>query len=200
MSRGFIKWVGKNWKCQRKKEEWASWSFIVLIKLYLQSNVGAFWKMKTTLSLELWKLNIIRGVRFLKHKGDTDLPMPAGVKCSLLKEWLIWRIGNGTSVQIWGDKWLPRLSTYAVQSQPIILNKDSKVSALINDDMRWWNQTLLQENFSQEEMQLIQSIPIGSTSQCDVQIWRGTASGSFMVRSAYHLAKELSTTSKVESS
>ena len=85
--------------------------------------------------------------------------------CGLVKEGLIWRIGNGTSVKIWGDKWLPMPSTYTVQSQPITLTREVKVSALIDEGTRWWNQTLLQENFNQKEVQLIQSILVRSSSQ-----------------------------------
>jgi hypothetical protein len=58
----------------------------------------------------------------------------------------------------------------------------------------------VEPNFAPRKFLSIQSIPIGSTSQHDMQIWRGTALGSFTVRSAYHLAKELSTISKAKSS
>ena len=36
--------------------------------------------------------------------------------CNIVGERLIWRIGEGESVRIWGDKWLPSASTYMVQS------------------------------------------------------------------------------------
>jgi hypothetical protein len=44
--------------------------------------------------------------------------------------------------------------------------------------------------FSNDEMVTIQSIPISITDQADVQIWRGTKNGVFLVQSAYHLLKE----------
>ena len=34
--------------------------------------------------------------------------------CDLLKEGLVWRIGNGTQVRIWKDRWIPRPSTFMV--------------------------------------------------------------------------------------
>lgn len=34
----------------------------------------------------------------------------------LLKEGLVWRIGDGKSTQIWLNKWLPTPTTYAIQS------------------------------------------------------------------------------------
>ncbi|XP_059453388.1 uncharacterized protein LOC132183934 [Corylus avellana] len=116
----------------------------------------------------------------------------------LLKEGLIWRIGNGSSVKIWGEKWIPKPNTYKVQSHPHTLDRESVVSVLIDLDTRWWNQPLLKEIFTPEEITLIQTIPIGGTSQRNLQIWRGTTSGIFTVRSVYHLVKKITTGSKAE--
>ena len=120
--------------------------------------------------------------------------------CSLLKEGLIWKLGNGNKVKIWGEKWLPKPATYTVQSPPNTLNRELLLCDLIDLDTRWWNPIILQENFTSEERHLIQSIPIGSAHQQDIQIWRGTNSGIFTIRRAYHLAKEITTRSKAESS
>jgi ribonuclease HI len=45
--------------------------------------------------------------------------------------------------------------------------------------------------FSVEEVQLIQTIPISSTDKEDLLLWRGTKSGIFTVKSAYHMQKEV---------
>ncbi|XP_059460184.1 uncharacterized protein LOC132189464 [Corylus avellana] len=119
---------------------------------------------------------------------------------SLVKEGLIWRIGNGASVHIWGDKWLPTPSTYCVQSPQKILAADAVVSTLIDPDAHWWKQTLLEETFSPEKVHVIQSIPISSSNQPDTQIWRGSAKGEFSVSSAYHIAKERESLYTAESS
>jgi hypothetical protein len=108
-----------------------------------------------------------------------------------VKEGLIWRIGNGESVPIWGAKWVPIKTTYCVQSPPspladIVVGRD-----LIDQNTLWWHQKILEENSSPEEVWVIKSILISSTNQLDVQIWRGTAQGDFSVRSAYHMAKEM---------
>ena len=52
--------------------------------------------------------------------------------CELIKEGLVWRIGNGNQVQIWKDKWIPRPSTFMVQSQPNLLDENAKVCELID--------------------------------------------------------------------
>jgi ribonuclease HI len=109
---------------------------------------------------------------------------------ALVKEGLIWRIGDGSRVHIWGDKWLPTPTTYCIQSPPKNLAPDTMVSELIDRRAGGWKQNLLIENFNKEEVDAIQSIPISLTNQPDKQIWRGTIKGEFTVGSAYHMAKE----------
>ena len=50
---------------------------------------------------------------------------------------------------------------------------------------------MLDNLFTKEEVQLIQSIPLSHTNQRDMLIWRGTANGLFSVRSAYFIQQEL---------
>jgi hypothetical protein len=111
--------------------------------------------------------------------------------CSLLKAGLIWRVGNGARIRIWKDKWLPRPTTYMIHSSPIGLHPEATVSALINEDTRWWDLTALNYMFSKEEVSIIQSIPVSMSNKEDRCIWRGTKNGQFTVRSAYHLQQEL---------
>jgi hypothetical protein len=53
------------------------------------------------------------------------------------------------------------------------------VKELIDADLKGWNVPLLEQIFSKEEVQLVQSIPISRTNQLDTLIWRGTANGFF---------------------
>jgi hypothetical protein len=80
--------------------------------------------------------------------------------CNLLKEGLIWRIGNGSKVRIWKDKWIPRHLTYMVQSTPTMLSLNAIVDELIDGDTKWWKSRLLDMLFTQEEVNLIHSIPV----------------------------------------
>ena len=108
----------------------------------------------------------------------------------LLLTGLIWRVGNGESVKIWGDRWIPYPSTYAIQTPPWILDKESKVSALIDENTHWWNSSLVSEIFGAEEAALIFNIPISPARQHDTLVWLETKNGEFSVKTAYHMAKE----------
>jgi hypothetical protein len=109
----------------------------------------------------------------------------------LLKQGLVWRVGDGRSIQIWGDRWFPSPSTFLVQSPPRLLPLDSKVSCLIDQDTKNWDLRMLSELFNEEEARVISNIPLSPTSPKDRLIWQGTSNGLFSVRSAYHLGMEM---------
>jgi hypothetical protein len=49
---------------------------------------------------------------------------------------------------------------------------------------------MTKEIFKEEEVEMIRQLPRSQYRQQDVLIWRGTTTGEFPVRSAYHLVKE----------
>jgi hypothetical protein len=106
----------------------------------------------------------------------------------LLHTSLIWRVGNGELIKIWGDRWIPYPSTYTIQSPPRILDKESKVSALIDEDTKWWN-SLVSNIFNAKEATLIYNILISPVWTHDTLVWLGTENGDFSVKIAYHMAK-----------
>jgi hypothetical protein len=51
---------------------------------------------------------------------------------SLLSKGLVWRVGNGKDIKVWGEQWLPTPTTFTVQSHPRILDENAHVVELIN--------------------------------------------------------------------
>ncbi len=54
----------------------------------------------------------------------------------LLKEGLVWRVGDGKSIHIWNERWLPTPTSFLVQSPPRMISTDLAVSTLIDSDLR----------------------------------------------------------------
>ena len=157
-----------------------------------------------------------QGWRFLQHphslvakvyqekyiSGGTFLDSELGSKPSfawrsiwqskkLLKEGLLWRLGDGESIQISGDRWVPYPLTYAIQSPVRVLSRDARVSALIDPHTSWWNFTRIQEVFSEEEVLRICSLAISPGGQLNKLVWKDTKNGIFTVKSAYYLARSI---------
>ncbi|KAG2679988.1 hypothetical protein I3760_11G077300 [Carya illinoinensis] len=110
---------------------------------------------------------------------------------SLLQEGLIWRFGNGRSISIWKNRWLPKPWTFKVQTPPLNLPHIAKVQDLIDGDNRRWHANLVRQIFSDSDADCILKLPLGLMASEDKQIWQWTKSGNFFVRSAYDFSKDV---------
>ena len=108
----------------------------------------------------------------------------------LLSAGLLWRIGDGKSVSIWSDKWIPRPTSFSVMSPCTVLPKTTKVEDLIYGDPPKWNKSLIHSIFINDEADLICNLPLSRYHQLDRMIWQATSSGDFSVRNAYHCEME----------
>ncbi|XP_042939571.1 uncharacterized protein LOC122274613 [Carya illinoinensis] len=118
----------------------------------------------------------------------------------ILQEGLFWRIGNGDFVNIWTEKWLPRPSSFKVQSPLKAEFAASKVSTLIDSSSGAWKMDTLREVFRHEEVEVVCRIPVSMSNSQDKLIWRCAKDGRFTVRSAYYLAGEMSAEQKGQTS
>lgn len=98
---------------------------------------------------------------------------------------LRWQVGNGKSIKIWKDKWLPTPSSFKVSSPPVTLQEDTWVEVLIDANTGTWKQEVLNQVFLAHEAEIISGIALSSNMQDDKQIWAPTTTGLFSVRSAY---------------
>jgi hypothetical protein len=103
----------------------------------------------------------------------------------VVEEGLLWRIGDGETVRIWKDQWLPPPLTSLIHSPHHSLDANSKVSTLIDRTSGWWNTQLLQAIFREDEIARICCICPSPILAPDTLIWQGTSNGQFSVKSAY---------------
>ena len=77
---------------------------------------------------------------------------------------------------------------------------NAKVSDLINEATRAWNNAMVRQLFSSEEADLVLSIPLSQSLPMDRIVWNGTSKGKFSVCSAYHSIREMGKNIKEECS
>ena len=112
----------------------------------------------------------------------------------LIAEGARYRVGNGQTIRIYQDRWLPGDGLGKVISPPSLLSVDARVADIIDADLGWWNVYLLERVFLLFEAQKIKSIPLCLIPQEDTLVWPKTKDGQYSVKLGYQLlcAKELS--------
>lgn len=105
----------------------------------------------------------------------------------LLKKGLIWRVGNGKSIQVQRDQWIPRNEGLKVASFTC-RSRIRWVNQLIDPISKTWNQGLIHRIFSVFDATEILKIKIPQGKVEDCVAWHYERNGVFTVRSAYKLA------------
>jgi hypothetical protein len=105
----------------------------------------------------------------------------------LLREGLVWRIGNGSAVKVWEDNWIPRTGLMRPYGQIPGSESVSKVEDLLLPDGQGWNEAKLRAVFFEKDIEDITRIPVGRAGSDDYIAWNYTNDRIFSVKSAYHL-------------
>ncbi|KAK3218543.1 hypothetical protein Dsin_012513 [Dipteronia sinensis] len=103
----------------------------------------------------------------------------------LLEKGLRWRIGNGSSIYVYKDKWIPRPYTFKVLSPPV-LGTEAKVEKLITPYGNW-NAQLIKQHLCDEDVEAILQIHTGSIRADDTLMWHYAGNGRYSVKSGYWL-------------
>ncbi|KAL0358467.1 UNVERIFIED_CONTAM: putative mitochondrial protein [Sesamum angustifolium] len=102
-----------------------------------------------------------------------------------------WRVGDGQSIRVWSDPWLPRPSTFLPITTRSLFLPDLRVSDLLDSENGRWHKELIEGLFCPEDATLIQSIPLGQFNWADTMVWHYNKNGKFSVKSASHLAQSI---------
>ena len=96
-----------------------------------------------------------------------------------------WRIGNGKTVGIWKNYWLPRQQAPQVLSPIIESLAEARVEILIDGETRKWNHSIIDGIFVQEEAKLIKKLPLPNDECEDSLFWPFTHNGIYNSKSGY---------------
>ncbi|KAL0300327.1 UNVERIFIED_CONTAM: hypothetical protein Sangu_3127100 [Sesamum angustifolium] len=102
-----------------------------------------------------------------------------------------WRVGDGNSIAIWHNRWVPKSYEFKLIMLRGNLSEDASVHELTCSSSRRWNLELLQQNFDKEDIDNIIAIPLARSSLTDRIIWHYLKHGRLLVNSAYILARDM---------
>ena len=86
---------------------------------------------------------------------------------NLVREGLRWGVGNGASLRVWEDRWLPISSTYKVVSPRLFLHSDTRVNELIDTATTSWKSTIINALLLPHKAEIVKSIPLSSRLPAD---------------------------------
>jgi hypothetical protein len=190
----------------KKKLHWRSWDWLSTPKslgdmgfrdllLFNQAMLGRQgWRLLTeTHSL---CARVLKG----RYFPDTDFwhaPRPRSSSYTwrsilfgrdLLLNGIQWGIGNGRSVKIMSDNWIPEQPLYLVKPLKPIPNV-ATVHCLIDERTGTWCPETVYAFFDQETADLIMQVQVGRHGGEDFVRWPYTKNGIYSVRSAYNLVR-----------
>lgn len=105
-----------------------------------------------------------------------------GLDC--FKRGCIWRVGDGTQINIRNDSWIPtshNLKVQTIRGQRLVTTVNELISPI---DGRW-DEQLIRDIFWEIDAERILKIPLHNGRE-DLVAWHFNRSGIFSVRSAYH--------------
>ena len=187
----------------RRKIHWAKWEVLCqpksegglgfkdlckFNKVMLAKQVWRLIHDKESLFYKVFKAKYFSNKSIFEAKSSTGSFAWKSILWSrdLIEKGSFWRIGNGNSVRIYTDAWLPspkgRISSPMLQL--VLL---STVVSLIDSATGWWNINLIDRCFHPLEARLIKSLPLSSIPLPDSLVWSSEKSGSYCVKSGYKL-------------
>jgi len=106
----------------------------------------------------------------------------AGLEC--FKQGYIWRVGDGSQINIWHDHWIPNshnMKVFAQRGNTLVSTVDELISPIDGQ----WDVQLIRSLFWPTDANRILQIPIRNGRE-DVVAWHHNRNRLFTVKSAYH--------------
>ena len=137
--------------------------------------------------------------KYFPHRTVFEAKKSSGLYAwqSILKARLVieasfmWKVGDGSTIRVYWDKWIPRNSPSKISSPQKIAPGDVRVAYLINQDTKQWDGVKIDHLFLPFEAAKIKSIPLCTTNQADCIVWPRFRDSVYSVKSGYQLLYEL---------
>ena len=158
----------------------------------LAKQVWRLVKDKTSLFHRFFKEKFFpKGYIFTAKEGSGSFAWRSILKGrEVIKKGAQWRVGNGESILIYQDKWLPNPQCNTIQSPPIFFGCDAEVSVLIDKERGCWIDNAIDNNFLAHKAEVIKSIPLCFTGADDKLYWPSKVDRAYSVKVGYRLLVE----------
>ena len=100
-------------------------------------------------------------------------------------------MGNGESIKVLMDKWIPNYPSNRVLHLVHEGEEDWRVSNFIDSKLHGWRRDIIMETFNREDAEAICKIPLSHRQVTDVVGWLHNKDGVYTVRSGYHVARKV---------
>ncbi|KAL0410938.1 UNVERIFIED_CONTAM: hypothetical protein Slati_3683500 [Sesamum latifolium] len=80
----------------------------------------------------------------------------------LIRDGCRWCIGDGKSVRIWGDLWLPRPHSFRPLHVHNAIPWNARVDYLIDQERHCWIENVINNNFTSEDAEQINTLPLAT--------------------------------------
>jgi hypothetical protein len=126
-----------------------------------------------------------------KHTQNMSYTWTSILKAGwILKKGGLWKIGDGKTINIWQDNWLPDQEGYKSWSVPNDRCTQKYVNDLILPISKTWNNRLIHQLFLPFEAKQITTLPIINTAYPDEFYWPKCKDGTYTVKSGYQAIQE----------
>lgn len=201
--------MAKFWRGQNEEErkmQWISWKKITQVK----GNGGLGFRdlehfNSALLAKQLWRILmqpdlLVSRVLGAKYKisqtgWEGEAPKNASwvwrsiySSSSVLQKGIWKRVGDGTTINIWRDKWITESPTGKIATRKPPACSLQTVADLMKE--RKWNKELIEETFSEEEALQILQMPLSLFPKKDTVYWKYSKSRIYTVKSGYAIDKE----------
>ncbi|KAA3472112.1 reverse transcriptase [Gossypium australe] len=100
----------------------------------------------------------------------------------LIAAGLCWRIGNGKSINIWNDPWVPGTGQSCLSVQNMNIHWQT-VNQLIDEQSFTWKKDIIHKLVDCDKAKRILNIPLARSDEEDLLVWRHDNTGVYSVKS-----------------
>ena len=104
----------------------------------------------------------------------------------VLKSGSCLRVGDGVSIRVVTDNWIPNHPTKKILFHPVKEEWEWRVSNLMDPESSCWNKEVIMAKFHRDDVEAILCIPF-----MDSVMWLHTTNGMYLVKSGYHVATQV---------